>query len=277
MWGEDCVDHLLGDFAFGIWDGPRQQLFCARDQMGVKCFYYAHNGSLVIFSNTLDCIRQHPVVSDRLNDLAIADFLLFEMNLDQATTSFADIQRLPPAHKERWSIDGRRQSRYWAMPIEEPVFYKRPSDYTDRFLELMREAVGDRLRTPRVGILMSGGLDSPSLAAVASELSRKRVPKIELKAFTTITKTNPTEGYFAGLVAQHLKIPIELCDWEDECRIPNWEQTSTRTSQPVANVDALTIHYEYWRHMGSSAACCYKARGLIMLLSSIGNLMFRTY
>src|SRR5206468_7575968 len=89
-WGERCVDHLLGDFAFAVWDGPRKRLFCARDHLGVKPFFYAHLGETVIVSNTLDCIRQHPAVSDKLNDLAIADFLLFDLNQDVATTSFAD-------------------------------------------------------------------------------------------------------------------------------------------------------------------------------------------
>ena len=82
VWDEDWVEHLLGDFAFGIWDGSQQRLFCARDHMGVKPLYYAHIGSRVIFSNTLDCIREHPGVSDKLDDLAIADFLLFDLNQD---------------------------------------------------------------------------------------------------------------------------------------------------------------------------------------------------
>ncbi len=129
-WGTACVEHLLGDFAFGIWDDGRQQLFCARDHMGVKPFYYARIGSGVIFSNTLDCIRRHPAVSDRLNDLAIADFLLFGVNQDQETTSFAEIQRLAPAHSLIWSQNGLQLSRYWSMPIDEPLFYPRPDDYT---------------------------------------------------------------------------------------------------------------------------------------------------
>jgi asparagine synthase (glutamine-hydrolysing) len=135
-WGTACVEHLLGDFAFGIWDDARQQLFCARDHMGVKPFYYARIGSCVIFSNTLDCIRRHPDVSDRLNDLAIADFLLFGVNQDQATTSFAEIQRLPPAHRLICSSNGLQSSRYWSMPIDEPLFYRRPDEYIDQFHDL---------------------------------------------------------------------------------------------------------------------------------------------
>src|SRR5438552_13183588 len=85
-WGEDCVDHLLGDFAFAIWDGPKRRLFCARDHLGVKPFFYAASSSCVILSNTLNALRLHPSVSDALNELAIGDFLLFDFNQDAATT-----------------------------------------------------------------------------------------------------------------------------------------------------------------------------------------------
>src|SRR5207245_9552075 len=84
-WGEECVEHLLGDFAFAVWDGPRRRLFCARDHLGVKPLYYAHIGQSVVFSNTLDCVRLHPGVSTKLNDSALADFLLFGLNLEPGT------------------------------------------------------------------------------------------------------------------------------------------------------------------------------------------------
>ena len=250
VWGEDCVEHLLGDFAFGIWDGPRQCLFCARDQMGVKCFYYAHLGSHVIFSNSIGCIRQHPTVSGRLNDLAIADVLLFERNLDQATTSFADIQRIPPAHKATWSIDGIRQSRYWTAPIEEPVFYKRADDYIDRLMELLRGAVSDRLRTQHMGILMSGGIDSPALAAVACDLSRERALNLDLRAYTTIVSFGPDEGFYAGLVAEQLGIPIEYRDGDEESIHTNWEQVRFHTPEPPNNTGVLPIHPTSWDQIG---------------------------
>ena len=83
VWGEDCIEHLLGDFVFAVWDRPRQSLFCARDHMGVKPLYYVSIGQTLVFSNTLDCVRLHPKVSDKLNELAIADFLLFGLNLER--------------------------------------------------------------------------------------------------------------------------------------------------------------------------------------------------
>jgi asparagine synthase (glutamine-hydrolysing) len=89
-WGDECVRHLLGDFVFAIWDASRERLFCARDHFGVKPFFYARAGNCLVFSNTLNCVREHPGVSDELNDRAIADFLLFGMNQDGARGSLLE-------------------------------------------------------------------------------------------------------------------------------------------------------------------------------------------
>ena len=182
-WGENCVEHLLGDFAFAIWDGPRQRLFCARDHLGVKPFFYAHLGQKLIFSNSLDCIRQHPAVSDRLNDLAVADFLLFDLNQDLATTSFADIQRIPPAHAARWSTAGAQLRRYWTLPIDEPLYFRQSEDCVDRFRELLDQAVSERLRTREIAVMISGGLrfantGRNSQQAAARPLSRWRSARL---------------------------------------------------------------------------------------------------
>jgi asparagine synthase (glutamine-hydrolysing) len=261
VWEEDCLDHLIGDFTFGIWDGPRKKLFCARDQSGIKCFYYAQIGSCVIFSNSLGCIRQHPSVSNRLNDLAIADFLLFERNLDEDTTSFSDIQRLPPAHKAVWSSDVPRRTQYWTGPIDEPVFYKRADDYTDRFMELAKQAVGDRLRTRRVGILMSGGMDSSTMAAVACEISRERSLNLDLRAFTTVASFGPDEGFYAGLVAEKLRISIEYRDGDADCINRNWEDTRFYTAEPSRNTEVLPIHPTPWDQMGAHSRVFFQGEG----------------
>lgn len=209
-WGDACVDHLLGDFAFAIWDGPRQRLFCARDHMGVKPFYYASVGQWLLVSSTIDALRRHPAVSDRLNDLAIADFLMFGFNQEHATTSFHDIQRLPPAHTLTWSAEGPAIRRYWTLPIEEPVYYRKDDEYVDEFRALVREAVDDRLRTQSVSVFMSGGLDSSMLAATAQEVLRGGVNADPVQAFTFVYDSliPDQERKYASMVAEHLGIPI---------------------------------------------------------------------
>jgi asparagine synthase (glutamine-hydrolysing) len=235
LWGEDGVHHLLGDFAFAIWDGPKQKLFCARDHMGVKPFYYAHIEQTLIFSNTLDCVRLHPKVSDELNDLAIADFLLFDLNQDPATTSFEHIQRIPPAHSAVWSSSGSQVRRYWTLPIDEPVYRKRDDDYTDQFNHLLVEATSDRLRIDRVGLLLSGGIDSPTLAVATTQLLSSRGKESALTAYTFVNDgpVPDRERYYAGLVASQLRIRVEYREiMNEELMLPNPKRAPEPYSDP---------------------------------------------
>ncbi len=235
VWGEDCVQHLLGDFAFAIWDGPSKRLFCARDHFGVKPFYYARLSDCLVFSNTLDCVRLHPQVSDCLNELAVGDFLLFDLNQDPTTTTFADIQRLPPAHTLTWSQGDLRVRRYWQLPIEDPLQYKQPSDYIEQFLELLRRAVEDRLRAERVAIFMSGGLDSTTVAATARRLLPKPSAPGELRAYTVVyDRLIPDEErYYTQLAAQTLDIPVEFFVADDYKLYERWDQPELQTPEPV--------------------------------------------
>lgn len=254
-WGEDCVGHLLGDFTFAVWDEPRQLLFCARDHLGVKPFFYAHLGPTVVVSNTLDCIRLHPAVSRDLNDAAIADFLLFGANQEADTTSFRDIRRLPPGHCITWSKESTSRRRYWTLPVEEPIHFKRAGEYSERFMELLRTALRDRLRTRRVGVLMSGGLDSPTLAAVALSLMRERSSDFTLQAITSVyDRLIPdAERHYAGLVADFLHIPIRYDMRDDETSIADWDQVSVHTPEPVDNPPAFAAGVEFFRKAATQA------------------------
>ena len=82
-----------------------------------------------------------------MNDLAIADFLLFDMIQEPEATSFADIRRLPPAHTLVCEQDGISVRRYWVLPVSAPIHHKRPSECVEQFRELLDHAVADRLRT----------------------------------------------------------------------------------------------------------------------------------
>jgi asparagine synthase (glutamine-hydrolysing) len=255
IWGEDCVTHLLGDFTFAVWDGLQHRLFCARDQLGVKPFFYAQIGQTVVVSNTLDCVRMHPGVSRELNDSAIADFLLFGANQESDTTSFRDIRRLTSAHCITWSREFTRCRRYWTLPVEEPIYFKRADEYTDRFTELLRAAMRDRLRTRRVGVLMSGGLDSPTLAATALALLRERPTDFFLQAITSVyDRLIPdSERHYAGLVAEYLNIPIRYDVRDDETSIAHWDQVSVHSPEPVDNPPAFAAGVEFLKSVATQA------------------------
>jgi asparagine synthase (glutamine-hydrolysing) len=211
-WGVACIDRLQGDFSFALWDAPHKRLFCARDHFGVKPLFYASLGQLVVVSNTLNCVSRHPTVSTRLNDLAIADFLLFDMIREPGATSFADIQRLPPAHVLLCEAGTISIRRYWNLPVSAPLHDTRPNECLEQFRELLDRAVADRVRVSNVGVLMSGGLDSPTLAASAQRALVRHGNDAGVWAYTEVFKTliPHEEGRYAKLAAEALKIPIEF-------------------------------------------------------------------
>jgi len=234
-WGENCVEHLRGDFAFAIWDARQQSLFCARDHFGVKPFYYAELGDLFVFSNTLDCLRLHPGVSDELNEAAIADFLLFGLNYDVATTTFSDIRRLPPAHSLVVSAEGIRIKHYWSAPIDGRIRYRRPDEYVEHFQILLGEAVADRLRTDRAGIWLSGGLDSSSIAAVAREISVSSGGMPDLRAYTVTYESliPDRDGAHAREVAEFLHLPHRSLPLDDLQLFERWDDPDLAWPEPV--------------------------------------------
>jgi asparagine synthase (glutamine-hydrolysing) len=169
-WQNRCVDYLLGDFAFAIWDSRNRCLFAARDHFGVRPFYYSESLQRLLFGNTLETIIRSRSVPYEVDEYAISDFLLFGLNRHPERTFFSHVRRLPPGHLLTWSADrGLNVHRYWKLPAPQPIRYRRPEDYQGHFLEVMRRAVSDRMRTSRIGLLMSGGMDSTTVAALAAE------------------------------------------------------------------------------------------------------------
>jgi asparagine synthase (glutamine-hydrolysing) len=231
-WGAECVQHLRGDFAFAIWDARKKLLFCARDHFGVKPFYYSELGELFLFSNTLDCLRQHPCISEELNDAAIGDFLLFGLNCDVATTTFRDIRRLPAAHAMTISSEGLRIQRYWSAPTEGRIRYKRAEDYVEHFQILLQAAVSDRSRVDRAGILLSGGLDSATIATTARELAGAT---LDLGAYTVVDASSipDHDAEHARIAAEFLKIPLQCITMAHLQPFERWDDPELSSPEPV--------------------------------------------
>jgi len=236
LWEEGALEHLMGDFAFGIWDGRRQRLFCAHDHFAVVPFYYAKVKNCLIFSNTLNALRLYPALSDALNEQAIGDFLLFRMNQDLATTMFADIQRLPPAHSLSCTDGQVSVQCYYQLPEENDYLrYKQPEEYVEHFRALFEEAVADRLRTDKAGTFLSGGMDSPSIAVTAHKLLRERGKPFDFRAYTIVYEhlIPDDEGHYAGMVADAIGLPIEYLVAETYLQRPPTDNPTNLLPEPL--------------------------------------------
>jgi asparagine synthase (glutamine-hydrolysing) len=268
-WSDDCLKHLIGDFAFAIWDGPKKRLFCARDHFGVKPFYYAQFKNHLIFSNTLNCVRIHPEISERVNDQAIGDFLLFDENCDSSTTFFADIQRLAPAHSLVWNEKGFHLNRYWTLPFDGHIRYKRSGDYIDHFKEVLNLAVEDRLRTDHVGVFMSGGIDSTAIAATAHHLLVKKSKPFDLRAYTAVYDTliPDEERHYSGLAAEALGIPIHYLKVDDYLLYERWDQKELHSPEPFSHPMAV-MGFDFYKLL--------EGRSRVALTGSGGDPLFYT-
>ncbi|UFH58937.1 asparagine synthetase B family protein [Sulfurovum mangrovi] len=213
-WGEACLEHLLGDFAFVIWDKKKQKLFCARDRFGANQLYYAEKNNSIIICNTLNTIKQHPLISRQLNDKAIAGFLLFGDHtwIDKTLTVLSNVKTLPPAHSITLQNGKTSLKKYWDISPDLPILrYKKESDYIEHFNEIFKVSIADRIRTNALTIAMSGGMDSSSVAATVRQLEKENtIPPLTLNAVTAVyDRILPCqERHYAGIVAKHLNIPI---------------------------------------------------------------------
>ena len=176
-WGRGCADRLRGDFAFAIWDPRPQRLFCARDPMGVRPLYFHHvPGKRFVFGSSADAVLAHGDIDRTVNEGRIADFLIRETEgIDATGTFFREVQRLPPAHTLEWEAALFRQHKYWHPLQDEPMgLPTTDAEWIEAQREQLVRAVSLRLRSQHpVGSMLSGGLDSSSVVALASRLQQQ--------------------------------------------------------------------------------------------------------
>jgi asparagine synthase (glutamine-hydrolysing) len=164
-----CLDHLIGAFAFAIWDEKKKELFCARDHIGFKPFYYHLNNEFFVFGSELKHIVEYPGVDNSINEQFIADALT-TLKSESDQTFYKAIKKLPPAHYFLIRPESYEFRRYWDLDPKKEIRYATEREYIDHFKKLLDEAVKCRLRSDYpVGAELSGGIDSSAVTGFASQ------------------------------------------------------------------------------------------------------------
>ncbi|GMU55479.1 MAG: hypothetical protein AMXMBFR33_46250 [Candidatus Xenobia bacterium] len=173
-WGDRFPGYLLGDFAIALSDPHRGRLVCARDPFGVRPLVYHWRPGFFALASEIKALLAVPGLPCHVNEGRIADFLVPLLEgIDQTTTFYEEIHRLPPAHTLVVDPAGIRLQRYWRLDPQRELRFADPNDYVEGFRQVFGEAVRCRLAgSHQAGLLLSGGIDSAAIAAVASDTGR---------------------------------------------------------------------------------------------------------
>jgi asparagine synthase (glutamine-hydrolysing) len=173
-YGEACVQHLRGMFAFAIWDGVKKRLFLARDRVGIKPLYYYWDGQTFLFASEIKALLQDPGVEKTLDPQALDDYLTY-LYIPAPKTIFQRIRKLRPGHTLTVS-DGRlREQEYWDLAFK-PKDGLSEAEYATGLLEKLRESVDMHLMSEvPLGAFLSGGIDSSAVVGLMAGLLKQPV------------------------------------------------------------------------------------------------------
>lgn len=193
-WGEDCTDYLLGDYAFAIRNSANDDVFCFRDPLGIKPFYYSFADDQFLCSSNLNELSANPAISHDLDKEFIAAFLKDKFFSHKERTFFKAISKLPPGHTLKIESGKVSLKRYWFPENVKSVRFPLDSDYQDAFIELYTLVIKDYVNHPKpLGIELSGGLDSSSIAVLAArELSDQKKEKPMVYTWQPAPHPNPS-------------------------------------------------------------------------------------
>jgi asparagine synthase (glutamine-hydrolysing) len=169
-WGPDCVAHLIGDYAFAIWDRVDRRLFAARDPMGMRPLFYRSDGHRLTFASEIGQVLASGGVPRRLFRPMAAAWLAVQAG-DPTWTFLDGVHQVPGAHGLTVTGTGARLARCWDVDAGRRIVYRSDDAYVDHFKELLLTATRARLARARPsGMLLSGGLDSCAVAGAAGWL-----------------------------------------------------------------------------------------------------------
>jgi asparagine synthase (glutamine-hydrolysing) len=241
QWGDACVDHLRGMFAFAIWDARRRRLLLARDRLGIKPLYWARSGARIVFGSEIKAILESGLIAPRAREDALSE-LLGTRSVAGVETMFEGVSKLLPGHVlvfERGQVVTRK---YWDVPTGRTHGAERTDRREDvrRFRELLEESVRLRLMSDvPLGVFLSGGIDSSAIAVLMAPMMGR-----PLQTFSVAFKDRAfSELHYAGEVADAIgaerhEIVIDDRDFFDALPRLVWHE-----DEPIAHTSSVPLYF----------------------------------
>jgi asparagine synthase (glutamine-hydrolysing) len=250
-WGTGCFARLRGEFAVCVWDTAHRVLVAARDRCGVKPLFYSRDPRDTVVASSLAAVQGVPGAAAHddttLDEAAIVDFLLCGFVRDVAATCFSGIRRVPPASFVVFTdAQEPRVTAYWT-PSALSLPAADPREYAGHFRHLLQDAVARRRDRGAVSVLMSGGLDSTSVAACAVRDARGTAGDAAVSAAECLAVTAvydavmaDQERHFSSVAARALGMPIRHVPLHRHGLFDGWAG-ETRPVEPSVDPHGSTV------------------------------------
>lgn len=258
VYGEECLQHLRGMFAFCLYDVKKKKLFAARDRVGEKTLYFAQLPTGIVFSTELKAILKHYIPNPQLNAHAFAESIRYNYPLDNRNTYIEQIKRLCAGEYAIVDADGMQLHTYWRLS-HTPIFEGTKEDAKTEVLRLMRSSVADCLQSDvPVAVLLSGGIDSSAIAAMANETGKEiHVITAGYKGKFDVDERNVARRFAQEQGLVYHEIELDAGDFQQL-----FDEYTAFIDEPVCDVSAMSQYALYKKS---------KELGFKVLLSGIGG------
>ncbi len=242
--GADCVNQFRGMFAFAIWDSQRRRLFCARDRLGIKPFYYFWDGRLFAFASEIKALLEHPAISAELDEEIFPEILAFGYSSSDRTL-FRGIRKLMPGHHLALDLAAAapepRIECYWDVPAPEASDGMEDREWVAETRRRLEESVErHRMSDVPLGVFLSGGVDSSAIAA----LLQRAHPEGRVKTFAVgYREARFSELKYAAEVAreigtEHRETVVGACEFFEALPRLIWHE-----DEPIAWPSSVALYF----------------------------------
>ncbi len=241
-WGDRCVDHFHGMFAFALWERDTGRTHLVRDRLGIKPLYYAERAGVLRLASTLPALLAAGDVDTSIDPVALHHYLSFHSVVPAPHTILNGVRKLPPATVMTIEADGARRSReYWradyhARDDERDLSFE---DWQERVLASLRTAVERRLVADvPVGVLLSGGLDSSLIVGLLAEAGQHGLGTYSI-GFESVGGECGDEFKYSDVIARHFDTDHHQIRIDTARMLPALTDTIDAMAEPMVSHDAV--------------------------------------